>query len=121
MSNLLSLAAKLETKHFHKTANSPQAFYHVIKNYDAGAPLLQDFAEGMKMSADLFAQESNMDDPNDRRIYEILLKQANLVFNLIPEMDALDREMDQWNHFWSLYTLLRINGGLGWTPIMKRL
>jgi hypothetical protein len=97
MSNLLSLATKLETKHLHKVANSPEAFERLIAEYDTGEALLLDFANGMKLSAALFAKESDLDDPNVRHVYEILLKQANLVFQLIPAMEALDQEMFQLN------------------------
>ena len=72
---------------------SPQEFARIISNYDTGALLVRDFAQGMKQSAELFAKEANLDDPNERKIYDVLLRQAALVEGIIPEMEVLDREM----------------------------
>lgn len=77
-----------------KYAN-PQAFYQVVMNYDNGATALKDFSEALRMSAETFAQENDLDDPSNRRTYDLLSKQAHLVLSLLPDMEKLDQELDQ--------------------------
>jgi hypothetical protein len=72
---------------------SPQEFARLVSNYDTGALLVRDFAQGMKESAKIYAGEANLDDPSERKTYDILLKQISLVERLIPEMQVLDHEM----------------------------
>jgi hypothetical protein len=77
-----------------KYAESPQAFYDLVKMYDTGAASTKDFAEALKMSAHSFLQENDMEDPINRRVFDLYNRQANLVFDLVPEMDGLDQEID---------------------------
>jgi hypothetical protein len=72
---------------------SPDAFARVINDYDTGSVMVRDFAQGMKQSAELFAREADLDNPGERKIYDVLLRQAALVEGIIPEMEVLDREM----------------------------
>lgn len=76
-----------------KYGESAQAFYNVIRNYENGSDTLKDFAEGMKIAAQQYAKEANLDDPKDRKVYDVLLREASLVLDVMPEMNALDREM----------------------------
>ena len=86
-----------ETTSIVKTAD-PQAFSQIVSQYEDSADCVRDFAHAMKLSAEQFARESDMNDPKDRRIYDILLKAANVVFDTIPELEALDQEMEKtWN------------------------
>ena len=86
-----------ETTSIVKTAD-PQAFSQIVSQYEGSADCVRDFAHAMKLSAEQFARESDMNDPKDRRIYEILLKAAYVVFDTIPELKALDQEMEKtWN------------------------
>lgn len=78
-----------------KYGQSSNAFYNIITAYDTGSAVLKDFAAGMKMSADLFGRENNLDNPDDRRVYEILVKQAALLLKIMPEMEELDRELQE--------------------------
>ena len=85
------------SKHYllNKYASS-ELFYEVVKQYDSGAPMMRDLAEAMKHAAELFINESGpnaLDDPDTRKTYDALLRQASLVLALVPEMDALDRQM----------------------------
>jgi hypothetical protein len=85
---------KSSTDHLlEKYGQDANAFYNVLTHYDTGAAAIKDFAEGMKMSAETFGKEANLDDPSDRKTYDTLLKQAHLVLDLIPEMEALDQEL----------------------------
>lgn len=68
-----------------------------VADYDTGALLVQHLAEAMKRSAEAFAGENSLDEANNRKTYDTLLKQAELVHNLIPEMEALDKEMWDWD------------------------
>jgi len=80
-----------------KTAD-PQSFYQIVSQYEGSADCVRDFAHAMKLSAEQFANESDLDNPKDRRIYDILLRAANIVFETIPELQALDQEMEKtWN------------------------
>ena len=45
------------------------------------------------MGAEQFAKYGDLDDPKDRRVYGVLLREANLMLNVMPEMNALNREM----------------------------
>jgi hypothetical protein len=77
-----------------KYGQDSHAFYNLVRNYDSGAEVTKDFAEAMKMSADAFGQENDLEDQSTRKIYSTLIRQANLVFELVPEMESLDREME---------------------------
>jgi hypothetical protein len=72
---------------------SPESIANIVKDYDTGVSLITDLAQGMRQSAEIFAREANLDDHSDRKVYDVLLKQANLVEGLIPEMEMLDREL----------------------------
>lgn len=70
------------------------SFYQILQQYDTGALPVRDFAEAMKMTAETFGREANLDDANERRTYDLMLKQAHLVFGLVPEIEAIDNEIE---------------------------
>jgi hypothetical protein len=83
-----------ETTSITKTA-SPQAFFAIVNQYEGSADCVKDFVHGMKLAAEQFARESDIDSPKDRRIYDILLKGADVVFKTVPELEALDQELEK--------------------------
>jgi hypothetical protein len=54
-----------------KYGESAQAFYNLVRQYENGSDTLRDFAEAMRMSAEQFAKDGDLDDPKDRRVCQL--------------------------------------------------
>jgi len=78
----------------YATAPGVQALYNLVVGYEYNLDLIRDFASAMRLSAEDFAKESDMSDPIEKRVYDLLLKEAKIVWNVIPEMEALDQEIE---------------------------
>ena len=47
------------------------------------------------MSAEQFSKESDLDDPNMGHAFKLMLSQAQIVEDTVPELDSLDQQIDQ--------------------------
>lgn len=99
-----------------KYGQDQNSFYQIVKQYDQNAPCVLDFAQALKISADTFSKENNLDDPNTQRVYHLLLKQAQVVEDTVPEIEALDQQIDQGDHSEGEVSSDEIEGAPGGEP-----
>ena len=94
---LLSLAGEFEKMSMGKNA-SANAFYVILRNeYDNMTDALNDYINAMNKCADNFAAEQGGEDSlgeEDKKILEVMYKQASLLEKVLPEMHALSEEIN---------------------------
>jgi hypothetical protein len=71
------------------------SFHKIVQQYDANGPCVHDFAQAIRMSAEQFSKESDLDDPNMGHAFKLMLSQAQIVEDTVPELDSLDQQIDQ--------------------------
>jgi hypothetical protein len=72
---------------------SPQEFFRVTHQYEENGPCVSDFAQALKMVADQFGKESDLNDPIEKRIHSLMLQQARMVESVVPDIQMLDQEI----------------------------
>lgn len=76
----------------YKVAQSDE-WSRLVLNYENGADILDALHNGMVNAAKTFWHESEKDE-NASKVFNIMLKEANLLSKLMPEMRALDDELN---------------------------
>lgn len=93
---ILALAENFEknAKTLHKEADAA-SFHKVLSNYEKNSEAVRDFATALKKIAEDFKSGSDMSDPVQSRIFELLMKQASIVENCLGDLEWMDSEIDE--------------------------
>lgn len=91
---IVALANKLSKKHLLKTASADR-FAEIIKDYDTGPLLVDDFVEGLKMATYAsYAEGKGFSEET----FQLLLKQADVIASALeaikPELERIDEAID---------------------------
>jgi hypothetical protein len=89
---ILNLASEFEK--LTKEADT-NAFYAILNNYERNSDAIKDFVEALKKIAENFKVGTDMSDPVQIRIHELLNKQAHMVENCIPDVEYMDSEIEE--------------------------
>lgn len=94
---ILNLAIQFEKNATSKILKKADAkdFYVVLNNYEKNSEAIKDFVEALRSIAENFKNGSDMNDPAQKRIAELLFKQSESVANCIGDVEFMDSEIDE--------------------------
>lgn len=68
--------------------------YELIRNYENGSQIINDLSEAMKMNAyKTYEEAGGEDEQNNAKVRDLMLKEADLLSKIYPEMEAIDKEL----------------------------
>ena len=77
-----------------KYGQDSHGFYQLVRNYENGTQIIDDLSEAMKMNAyKTYEEAGGEDEPENAKVRELMLKEAELLSKIHPEMEALDQEL----------------------------
>lgn len=91
--NLACEFEEIATK-FNKQADA-NMFFETLRNYEKNSEAVRDFVEALKKIAESFKVGTDMSDPVQARIYELLNKQAHAVAACLPDVEYMDSEIEE--------------------------
>jgi len=70
------------------------SFFQLVRNYENGTQIIDDLSEAMKMNAYKTYEESGgEEEPDNAKVRDLMLKEADLLSKIGPEMELLDKEL----------------------------
>lgn len=92
----------IRASNFEKSAKSltkkaeSNPFYHALMNYENLSQAIPDIAEGWRMVAENYKNETDFSaDPNAQKIYDLFLKESATLESSLPQLQAIESEINR--------------------------